>query len=111
MGVAGSWRSDNCYSTESGLNLDLDPECTNFRNKHARTACLAMFDPLTLISESPEREPCHFCPLACAYSPRTTDASCRRVLWSLLIKVLFGIYWSRDVHHYCVEILVIETCT
>lgn len=55
MGVAGSWRSDNCYSTESGLNQDLDPERTNFRNEHARRACLAMFESPTLISESSEK--------------------------------------------------------
>lgn len=52
MGFTGSWRSDRCYSTKS---LDLDPECTNFRNEHARTACFVIFVPLGLISESLER--------------------------------------------------------
>lgn len=55
MGVAGSWRSDNCYSTKSGLNQDLDPERANFRNEHARRACLTMFEPTTFISENPEK--------------------------------------------------------
>jgi len=44
MGVAGSWRSDNCYSTESRLNQDLDPERTKFRNEHHEQHVLRYLD-------------------------------------------------------------------
>lgn len=103
MGVAVPLAIGQLALHTEGESLDLDPVRAMFSNEHARTTIrLAKFDLLTLINHNLSKLPCLF--HVRSYLGSLMQA-CRMTLWSMLQKV-FGIFRSRDVYQYYLEMWV-----